>query len=386
MTLSHSRHWAMEDVLIHTIIDLVIIKNLLNLDDIMKKFRLFALPCALLSLSVSAAWASQLIYIPLGDTNQVQVIDASTHRVIDTIEDVGNAHGLAITPDNRYLVAGSFSESTAEDPMIPRPETVSEAEHEKHHDLSAKDDSKEVGKSYVSIIDVTSSKVIRRVAVSGAVHHVAVSPDGQYAVATHPGTGRISVVDLKQYETVASIETGPAPNYAVFSNDGSSVYVSNTGDNSISEIDASQWREVQQFAVGKAPEHIVLAPDGLTLYTNNIGDGTASAISLEDGYVTKTYPVGAAPHGIDLSDDAKSLFVTSKGDNTLVAIDLDTGVRRTVTLAPAPYHLTSIRGTNTLYVSSRAENLIWVVDQTTLDVTKEIAIDGIGHQMAVAKN
>ena len=350
----------------------------------MKKLRLMTLPFALLTLSVNAAWASQSIYIPLGDKNQVQIIDTSTHRVIDTIEDVGNAHGLAMTPDKRYLVAGSFSESTAEDPLIPRPEAVSEAEHEKHHDVSANDESKKVGTSYVSIIDTANNEVVRRVAVSGAVHHVAVSPDGQYAVTTHPGTGRISVVDLKSYETVASIETGPAPNYAAFSNDGSAVYVSNTGDNSISEIDVPQWRKVQHIAVGKAPEHIVLAPDGLTLYTNNVGDGTASAISLQDGTVIKTFPIGAAPHGIDLSDDGKTLFATSKGDNKIVAVDLETGNRRTAALAPAPYHLASIQGTNTLYVSSRAENRLWVVDQITLGVIKEIAIGGIGHQMVIA--
>jgi len=350
----------------------------------MNYLRSIVVPGVLLTLSTNAVWAAQFVYIPLGDASQVQIIDSSTHQVVDTIEDVGNAHGLAMTPDKRYLVAGSFNESAEKDPSIPKPTTVSEEEHEKHHALTTKDQPKKALTSYVSIIDVASREVFRRVAVSGAVHHVAVSPDGKSAVTTHPGTGRISVVDLIKFETVASIETGPAPNYAVFSSDGSTVYVSNTGDNSISEIDIAERREVQHIPTGNGPEHIVLSPDALTLYTNNIGDGTATAISLQDGTVTQTFAVGAAPHGIDLSDDGRSLFAASKGDNKLVAFDLATGARREVSLTPAPYHLTSIQGTNTIYVSSRAENLIWVIDQTTLAVLKEIAIDGIGHQMVVA--
>jgi hypothetical protein len=43
-----------------------------------------------------------------------------------------------------------------------------------------------------------------------------------------------------------------------------------------------------------------------------------------------------------------------------------------------------VRGQGTLYVSSRAENRIWVLDQQTLAPRGEIAIRGIGHQMVVA--
>jgi hypothetical protein len=56
---------------------------------------------------------------------------------------------------------------------------------------------------------------------------------------------------------------------------------------------------------------------------------------------------------------------------------------RRIALAPAPYHVSSVPGSGTLLVSSRTEKRIWVVDQSTLALRGEIAIDGIGHQMAV---
>ncbi len=339
---------------------------------------------ALLGVSTGFASAAQTIYIPLGEASQVQVIDTATQEIVDTIDDVGNAHGLAITPDKRYLIVGSFSESAPGDADIPKPAAVSETDHEAHHSASAKTPLNDIGTSFVTVIDASTREVVRRIAVQGAVHHVAVSPDGKYAVTTHPGTGSISVIDLKAFETVANVNTGPAPNYAVFAQDGKAVYVSNAGDNSISEIGVPDWTEVQHVKTGATPEHIVLSSDGLTLYTNNVDDGTASAISLIDGYVTQTYPVGGSPHGIDLSDDGQTLFATSKADNRLVAINLSDGSSRSISLSPAPYHLTAVQDNNTLYVSSRAENRIWILDQTTLDVVGEVTLNGIGHQMVVA--
>ena len=158
---------------------------------------------ALLTLITNSTWAAQSVYIPLGDASKVQIIDTNTHQLADTIDDVGNAHGLAMTPDRRYLVAGSFNESSPDDPTIPRPEGVTEEEHEKHHDLAATDHAKNAGTSFVSIIDTVNRKVIRRVAVTGAVHHVAISPDGEFAVATHPGTGRISIIELRHFTLTA---------------------------------------------------------------------------------------------------------------------------------------------------------------------------------------
>jgi DNA-binding beta-propeller fold protein YncE len=208
--------------------------------------------------AAGAATAAPEVYIPLGAANKVQVIDAAMKRPTAVIEDISNAHGLAITPDRRYLVVGSFTEVAAgSEDAPPRPAAVSQAEHEKHHATPAASGAAPANKSVVSIVDTESLQVVRRIAVGGAVHHVAVSPDGRFAVTTHPGTGGISVIDL---------------------------------------------------ASGQA---------------------------------------------------------------------------RHIALAPAPYHVSSVPGSGTVLVSSRAEKRIWVVDQSTLALRGEIAIDGIGHQMAV---
>jgi YVTN family beta-propeller protein len=334
--------------------------------------------------AAGAAAAAPEIYIPLGAANRVQVIDAATRRPIAVIEDLSNAHGLAITPDRRYLVVGSFTEVPAgSEDAPPRPAAVSQAEHEKHHAAPAAFSAATVNKSVVSIVDAESLQIVRRIAVGGAVHHVAVSPDGRFAVTTHPGTGGISVIDLETFAVARTLASGLAPNYAVFTRNARRLYVSNAGDDTVSEIDVDTWAVNRHLVTGRSPEHVVLSPDDSTLYVNNVADGSVSVIPLVGDSAAQTYRIGSAPHGVDLSDDGGTLFASSQGDGKLVSIDLASGQTRHIALAPAPYHVSSVLGSGTVLVSSWAEKRIWILDQSTLALRGEITIEGIGHQMAV---
>lgn len=95
------------------------------------------------------------------------------------------------------------------------------------------------------------------------------------------------------------------------------------------------------------------------------------------------YRVGGGLHGLDLSDDGSTLFVSGMEQGRLAAIDLVTGRMRSVPLAPSPFHVTAVRGTGKLYVSSAEENKIWVVDQKSLGTLGEIPTPDVAHQMVV---
>ncbi len=336
------------------------------------------------SVSVSAISAPK-VYVPLGDKNEIVVIDAESSTVIARIPEVINPHGLAITPDQRYLVAGAYTEiDPTQGGSPPKPSGVSEEEHQKHHKVVSAESNLPVNTSFVSMVEVRTNQVVHRIEVRGAVHHTAVTTDSRYAIATHPTAGGVSVIDLQSRRVLKVISTGPLPNYAVFTKDGKQAYVSNAGNNTITEISTLDWTVTRTLATGIAPEHVILSSDGTKLYVNNVGDGTVSVIVLDEGSIGQVYNVGAVPHGIDISDDGRILFVASKGDNKLVAIDLVDSTQRTIPLEPAPYHVTSVNGTGVLYVSSRSLEKIWVVDQKSLQTVGEIALGGIGHQMVVS--
>lgn len=345
-----------------------------------------AFAAAILIAPALPAAAKNLVYIPLGSAGEILIVDSEQDKVVGQFQNVPDVHGLAATPDGAILVAGSFAETGPDHSMLPaKPEGMLQSEHEAHHSSpEERQTTTDDAIGFVSIIQTKDGSVARRIEVPGAVHHTAVTPDGLYAVATHPNQGAVSVIDLTKYRVTTTIETGPLPNYAVIGPDGKRIYVSNAGNNTVSEIDTERWIVRRTLNTRANPEHMVLSPDGGTLYVNNVDDGTVSEIPLKLGVVIRTFEVGGALHGIDLSDDGQTLFVSGREQNKLVAIDLETSELFSAPLAPSPYHLTAIDGTDKLYVSSAEESKIWVIGQTDLKILGEIPIRGEGHQMVQA--
>lgn len=311
----------------------------------------------------SAVMAAPTVYIPLGSGNQVIAVDAASGRITASYPGVENPHGLVATPDGEYLIAGSLTET-------PVPAGAS-------HDTP---------NSKLYLVHPGHGHVMSVIPVAGWTHHQAITPDGRYVLSTHPTRGTLSVLDLRVNKVVKTVATGAAPNYTLITRDGKRAYVSNSGDATLSEVDLEEWRVLRTLEAGPVPEHMAFAAGEKTIYVVNPNAGTVSAVSVASGKVVRTHKIGANVHGLDVGDDGKTLFVSSQKDNLLVALDPQSGKQRKLALMPAPYHLNTIRGTGKVYVSSRKEPKIWVVDQKTLKLVGTIALPaGEGHQMAVVE-
>ncbi len=318
---------------------------------------------AALSLGAVPALAAPTVFIPLGMGNQVIAVDAATDRVGASYPGVDNPHGLVVTPDGQYLVAGSMTEAP-----LPASSPAS------------------APNSKLFLVHPAHGHVMLTIPVAGWTHHQAITPNGRYVISTHPTRGQVSVVDLQSNQVIATIATGPAPNFAAITRDGTRAFVSNSGNATLSQIDLASWRVTRTLDAGPAPEHVVLSADDRTLYVLNPGAGTVSAVSVDSGKVERSFKVGAMLHGLDLGDDGRTLFVSSVGDKTVVALDPRDGSQRTLALASAPFHLNAIRGTGKLYVASQADPVVWVVDQKTLKLVGSIALPaGTAHQMAIGR-
>ncbi len=331
--------------------------------------------------------AAPLVYVPMGSDNKIVVVDAATDKIVDTISGTEAVHGLAINLNEGFLIAGSYTERDVKGETIEKPEGVSEDEHAAHH-AAPVPGAITLGSvvSTVSIIQTTDGAITRRIDVPGAVHHVSSSPDGRYAVVTHPSEGAISVIDLSSYTVIKKISTGPLTNYAVFSPDSGRVYVSNAGNGTISEVDTERWIVRRNYVAGDSPEHMVITRDGNLLYVANVDAGTVSEVSTKDGAIARIFKVGGSLHGITLSTNDQTLFVSALDRNMLVTFNLKTNAMREMPLGPAPYHATAIGNTSKVYISSAEEPVIWVIDQESLALRGKIAIGGKAHQMVISPN
>lgn len=345
-----------------------------------RHIRSFVLSAAILSLSTVVAQAAEKVYVPLGSGDSIQIIDPSKNEIVGKIDGLPAVHGLAGSPDGRLLIAGSFDERDPGSPLPERPKGVSADDHESHHQPKKGGESAP-SISTATILDAATHEVLWRIDLPGAVHHVAVSPESRFAAFTHPAEDAVSIVDLHHNRVTAKVNTGAMPNYAVFAPDGRVLYVSDSGSDQITEINVDDWRVSRRLTVGESPEHVVLSADGKRLYVNNVNSGTVSEVDLGRWREARTFKVGNTPHGIGLSDSEPLLFVSVMNENKLVRVDLRDGSQSSVSLAPAPYHLTMLPGQAKLYVTSADDPRLWVVNTADFALQGEIAIGGKGHQM-----
>jgi YVTN family beta-propeller protein len=305
--------------------------------------------------------ASPTVYIPLGSGNQVIAVDAANDKIIASYSGVENPHGLVVTPDGEYLIAGSLKET----PLVANQD-------------------KNTPNSQLYLIHPAHGHVMSTIPVAGWTHHQAITPDGRYVISTHASRGRVSVVDLQNNEVLKIIETGKTPNYTLITKNGRYAYVSNSSSNNISEIDLQNWSVTRTLQSGPSPEHLVFSADESHIYVANPRAGSVTQVNVSTGNITRTIPIGKSVHGLDIGDDGKTLFVSSKKGNKLVALNTLTGDKLEMDLSPAPYHLNTITGTGKVYVSSRKQPIIWVIDQKDFKVIDTIQLPaGEAHQMAI---
>lgn len=342
---------------------------------------------AALMMPAMAIAETDVVFVPQGSGDSILMVSAATGETLRRIDGVEAVHGLSGASGVPYLVAGSYVEVDRKDiAAVAQPAGVSADEHEAHHAKPTKPlGPADAGISILSILDATTGEIVRRVEVPGAVHHTAVSPDGRYAIATHPSGDGISIVDLGDFSLAAYVTTGTMPNYAAFGDDPGRVFVSNAGNGTVSEVDLDRGIVLRNIVVGETPEHIALAAGSGVMFVADADQGQVYEVTLADGAVTRSFDIGGEIHGIDLSDDGTAVFVAGKEFDTLASINVASGEVVLADLAPQPYHLTTIPGTGTLFVSSREDPKVWIVDADSLAVRGEFAVDGEGHQMVALR-
>lgn len=328
---------------------------------------------------MGTANAKDVVYVSLGAADEIQIIDPAQDRVVGVLEQIPDVHGLAVTPNGRIIVAGSLGGRT----WLPTENPDARPDKEASQYAAAARQPIETSRksSFVTIVQTEDGAIVRRIKVPDGVRHIAITPNGRFAIATHPNSYAVTVIDLRELKLKRTIRTGTQPNYVAIDPKGKWAYVSNSDSNSISEIDLERWQVRREFLTQDGPEHIVLSSDGDTLYVCNSRAGTVSVITVRSGVVTATHKLGVALHGLDLSNDGRTLFATAHRQSKLFSIDLRSRQLRSAKLPSAPYHLSTIKRAGKLYVSSATDPVVWVLRKDNLELLRTIRINGIGHQM-----
>jgi DNA-binding beta-propeller fold protein YncE len=230
-------------------------------------------------------------------------------------------------------------------------------------------------------VDVDARQVVRRYALPGRPHNLAVSLNGTVA-ATLPSAG---VVILVGPDTVKEIEVGGAPHDIkpagdrflvtneragrvdrIFSDgrtdvstrlrakphdlaitlDGRSAWVSLDGSSELAEVPVVDVKSTRYLEVGGRPHDLLFAPDGKLWLSD--WNGSARVLSLEDGSQGRLPQLEAAHHlafsprweRAQSREGDREGWVTDNGGRRVVVFSDELAVLASIPVPGAPHHVT----------------------------------------------
>lgn len=297
-----------------------------------------------------------IAYVAMGPSHNVAAIDIATGRVMGTLAAGWNPHGVAATPDGRYLVTTSRKLKSSPSPVPTR----------------------------VLILDTQTFQTVARLDVGGDSHHAFVNPQGTRAYVSVPAREGIAVIDIPNRRVIRHVPTGKRANSIVTSPNGEVIYVTNKGDDTLSVIDANTVEVVATIPLGIGPDHLTIDGAGQWLFVTNAFSNDVSVVDLEANKEVARIPVAQGPHGLGLSRDGKTLYVASRGGKTVSAIDLQSRkVVQTRPLGKGPGHVTVTPDGKHIYVNDEKLGKIWVLEPETLTVRTSITLWPEPHETTV---
>ncbi len=228
--------------------------------------------------NIAAGRDGTRVYVAIREEpGAVDVIDTVALQRVKSIPVKGAVHNTYVTPDGRYVVAGSIAGKNA---------TIIDARTEQtawvmDFDLGVRPMAFETNpdgstkRMFVqltdfngfAVVDFATHKEARRIELpklgpgktpvlegGNASHGMAVSGDGKRLVVNSRLNSAIYVYSLPELEPVGSVDVGTAPDWVTLTPDGKTAYVANAGSNSVSVVDLIALKEVTRIPVGQVPK------------------------------------------------------------------------------------------------------------------------------------
>ena len=236
------------------------------------------------------------LYVVNGFADSISVIDTNSNTVTATIPTAGSVTDLADSLDGVHLYATTVAndsvsvfDTAASPPILAGAITVGDNPGQ----LAVTANKARV---YVANIDNSVSVIntttvfptVSRINVATPPFGMAVTPNGNRVLTTHPGNlfdsnpppGTVSVID-PQTASAVTIPVGRFPFDVAVSPNGQRAYVANVRDNTVSVIDtaAAIPSVIQTVTVGTNPGHVVVSADSTRIYVTNINGGSVSVLA-----------------------------------------------------------------------------------------------------------
>jgi YVTN family beta-propeller protein len=223
------------------------------------------------------------VYVAIRSTpGAVDVIDTASATLAKSIPHP-EVHNTFVTPDGRYVVAGSIAgkkltviDQQTEEPVwsVEFDRGVRPIAFEPGPDGATKRMFVQLSDYHgFAVVDVATRKEVRRIEMPEVAaahrhteglqgspgHGIGVSPDGKLLWMNSKLNSYVYAYSLPDLKFVGGVLVGSHPDWLTFSPDGKKLFVANAGSNSVSVIDTVAMKELTRVPVGQVPKRNITA-------------------------------------------------------------------------------------------------------------------------------
>jgi YVTN family beta-propeller protein len=141
----------------------------------------------------------------------------------------------------------------------------------------------------VTVVDTTTNKAIREIAVGDKPEGVTWIGDGPLAAVTVYREDRVAFVDTAKGEVVAKLRVPNEPYGIVATKDETRAYVTHEYPGTVSEIDLGERKVLREMKAGENVRGLALSPDEKRLYVTEFYTGALLALDRQRGGVVDTW-------------------------------------------------------------------------------------------------
>ncbi len=224
------------------------------------------------------------VYVAIqGAEGGVDVIDTVSEEKVKFIRILRGVHNTFITPDSKYVVAGSTGGNIATviDTETDQPVWSIHFEggvrpicFETNPDGSTKRMFVQVTNLHgFAIVDWAQRKEVGRIklpdlppaqrnneGIQGApAHGILIAPDGKTLWSTSKFNSAVYVYAMPDLKYLGEVKVGKVPDWLTFTPDSKKLYVANAHDNYVSVIDVAARKETAKIKVGQVPKRNITA-------------------------------------------------------------------------------------------------------------------------------
>lgn len=234
----------------------------------------------------------------------------------------------------------------------------------------------------VQVIDLATLTVTKTIDVGGnGPRGIAVTPDGRELLTANQHTADVSVIDLASGKVLRRIHIGKNPEFMRIDRDGKTAFVTyepsseggppKKGEDEemggapaeVAAVDVAAGTARSFLAGGRETEGVEFSPDDRSIVVANEGNDTLAIYDKSNGHLERTIDVrqwGSRPRGVKVSPDGKTWVVTLENSNNFLVFDAGFTMLKSVPTAAGPYGVAFDRSGRHVIVAAARGSLLEV--------------------------